>query len=373
MNISCLQDNLQKSLQLVGHISSRDQSLPILSTILLKAEDGKITLSTTNLELASSALLRGKIQSEGSVALPVKIFIDYISLLPKERVDIEVNEDYLVHIHCSNFSTKIRGCNPDDFPPLPLIESISSFQCEGEVLKKALQKTLFTLNSHESKPELSGLFFHYNQLLQQFIIVGTDAYRLAEISFKTKSDTQQDCSFIVPLKCAQEVYRLVSQEDQSHIVIHYQEYQITFMGQDAHILSKTIQGTYPDYKHIIPQQYATKAILDVEQFIKGVKSTSLFSQSTTSDIHIKLISTNRQGRIILSSSNATTGESVVQFDIDLQGEDNELIINYRYLIDGLQALSTKKALLSIVDSSSPCVLKPLEGEGYQYLIMPIRQ
>lgn len=373
MNISCLQDNLQKSIQLVSHLSGKDQSLPILSTILLKAEDGKITVQATNLELASLAHIRGKIQSEGSVALPAKIFIDYISLLPRERVDIEVHNDYLVHIHCLNYSTKIRGCNPDDFPPLPLIESQARIECEAEVIKKALQKTLFTVNIHESKPELSGFLFTYNSQNKQLYIIGTDAYRLAEAALNAQSSNENIMPFIIPLRCAQELYRLVSQDDQSSLTIHIQEYQIAFTTQNAYILSKLIQGTYPDYKQIIPQQFSTKIIFDVEQLIKGVKTTSLFSQSSTSDIHVKLISTNRQGRIFLSSSNTTTGESVVQFDVDFQGEDNEFVVNYRYLLDGLQALSTKKALLSIIDSASPCVLKPFESEGYQYLIMPIRQ
>lgn len=374
MNISCLQENLQKGLQLVSHVSGKEHHLPILSTILLKAHEGLITLYATNLELGASCTIRGKVEKEGSVAVPAKIFSDYISLLPKEKINIEIHEDYTLHITCHTYSTKILGMNPDEFPLLPPIESPSIIECQTTILKKALQQTLFTVSVNESKQELSGVLFSLNAESKKLTIVGTDAYRLAEYSLIVEESPREDHMFIMPLRTAQELSRILSVDVSGKALIEWNDHQISFSCDIYHLISKRIQGTYPDYTQIIPQSFATKVVLDVEQCIKAVKATSLFSKSTLSDIHIQCVTTNRdKGRLLLSSSNATSGESSVQLECDMQGSENEATLNFRYFLDGLQAIENKRAILSLIDNANPCILKPFEGEGYQYLIMPIRQ
>lgn len=374
MIISCLQENLHKGLQLVSHTTGKEQNLPILSSILIKAQEGLITLYATNLELGASCVIRGKVEKEGSIAVPAKIITDYISLLPKEKITIEVHEDFTLHIKCHNYSTKILGMNPDDFPLMPHIETPTVLECQGQLLKKALQQTLFTVSVNESKQELSGLLFSVTQETKKLTLVGTDAYRLAESSIQIGECPKEDQLFIVPLRTAQEVSRIVSADVSGRVRIEWNEHQISFICDSCQLISKRIQGTYPDYKQIIPQSFTTKLILDVDECIKAVKTTSLFSKSTLSDIHLQCMTTNRdQGRLLLSSSNSTNGESSVQLELEMQGNENNVTLNYRYFLDGLQALESKKALLSMIDNVNPCILKPLEGEGYQYLIMPIRQ
>ncbi len=374
MNISCLQENLQRGLQLVSHVTGKEQNLPILSTILFKTQEGLIVLYATNLEVGASCSIRGKVEKEGSVAVPAKIITDYISLLPKEKISIEVHEDNILHIKCHNYSTKILGLNPDEFPLMPSNESLYSIECQSAVLKKALQQTLFTVSINESKQELSGLFFMVTKESKKLTIVGTDAYRLGESSILLEKTPQDDQSFIMPLRTAQEISRILSADISGNVHIDWNDHQITFMCDTYTLISKRVQGTYPDYKQIIPQSFATKVILDVEECIKAVKTTSLFSKSTLSDIHVQCMTTTQDhGRLLLSSSNTTSGESSVQLELDVQGSENSITLNYRYFLDGLQALESKKALLSIIDNTNPCILKPLDEDGYQYLIMPIRQ
>jgi len=372
--ISCLQENLQRGLQFVSHVSNKEQHLPILSTILLKTHEGLITLHATNLELGASCSIRGKIEKEGSIAVPAKIFTDYISLLPKEKITIEVHDDYTLHITCHTYSTKILGMNPDEFPLMPNIESPRTLECQSAALKKSLQQTLFTVSANESKQELSGVLFSLTPQLKKLTLVGTDAYRLAETTLILESAPDEDDAFIMPLRSAQEIARTLGVDVSGKAQIEWNDHQISFSCDTYHLISKRIQGTYPDYTQIIPQSFTTKIVLSVYECIKATKTTSLFSKSTLSDIHIKCLTTNRdQGRILLSSSNATCGESNVQLECEVRGDENDITLNYHYFLDGLQALESKKALLTIIDNANPCILKPFEGEGYQYLIMPIRQ
>jgi len=372
--ISCLQENLQKGLQFISHLTGREQNLPILSSILFKTQDGLLMLYATNLEIGASCSIRGKIEKEGSIALPAKIFTEYISLLPKEKIDIELHDNNILHIKCQNYSTKIKGLDPNEFPPIPQLESPFSFEFQSAELKKALQYTLFTVSTQESKQELSGLLCLFQQEQSTITHVGTDAYRLAEYSLTTTQQIPTTESIIIPLRTAQEVLRMLQQDVSGKIRMEWNDHQLAFYCDSYQLISKRIQGTYPDYTQIIPQSFATKIVLNVEECIKAVKTTSLFSKSSLSDIHIQCLSTNRdQGRLLLSSSNAVTGESVVQLEVEMQGSENTITLNHKYFLDGLQALESPKALLSIIDNTNPCILKPIEKTGYQYLIMPIRQ
>ncbi|MEK7648764.1 MAG: DNA polymerase III subunit beta [Patescibacteria group bacterium] len=374
MNFSCLQENLQKGLQFVSHITGREQSLPILSSILFKTQDGLLTLYATNLEIGASCSIRGKIEKEGSIALPSKIFTEYISLLPKEKIDIELHDNNILHVKCQNYSTKIKGLDPNEFPLIPQLESPQQFEFQTEELKKAFQCTLFTVSPQETKQELSGLLCLFNHEQNTVVCVGTDAYRLAEYTLSPSQEIPLTESVIIPLRTAQEVLRMMQQDTSGKIRMEWNEHQIAFYCDSYQLISKRIQGTYPDYTQIIPQSFATKIVLDVDECSKAVKTTSLFSKSSLSDIHIQCLSTNRdQGRLLFSSSNAATGESVVQLEVEMQGSENAITLNYKYFLDGLQTLESTKGLLSIIDNTNPCILKPIEKPGYQYLIMPIRQ
>lgn len=374
MIISCLQENLQKGLQFISHVVGREQNLPILSSILFKTQDGLLTLYATNLEIGASCIIRGKIEKEGSVAVPAKIIAEYISLLPKEKIDIELHENNSIHIKCQNYSTKIKGLDSNEFPLIPRLESPHTIEFKSAELKKALQQTLFTVSTQETKQELNGLLCLFQQEQATVTWVGTDAYRLAEYTLTTSQELPVTENVIIPLRTAQEVLRMIQQDTSGKVSMEWNEHQIAFSCDSYHLISKRIQGTYPDYTQIIPQTFATKIVLDVEECIKAVKTTSLFSKSSLSDVHIQCISTNRdQGRLLLSSSNAITGESVVQLEVEMQGVENAITLNHRYFLDGLQALDGGKALLSIIDNTNPCILKPIEKTGYQYLIMPIRQ
>lgn len=374
MKVSCLQENLYRGLQIVRSSIGKEASLPILSSILFTADERGLSLNATNLEIGVHATIRGKIEENGSVALDAKTITDFVGLLPKEKIDISVTQDNSVSVKCQNFSTKIRGSNTEDFPIIPTLERNDVITCPLNEFKAALAKTIFAVSQNDARPELSGLLFHLNTQEKKITLAGTDAYRLSEKSFSITTNIQNDCDVILPIKTLQELLRIMQYGLGGMVEMYVVENQVLFICEGVELFSKRIQGTYPDYLQIIPKQFTTKVVIDRQEFAQAVKASSIFSKSGINDVQISIkAKESGRGTVAIHSSNMTVGENTATLDAQVDGSDNEILLNHRYLLDGLQTISEESVFFGAVDSTSPCVIKPLEAKDYLYLVMPIRQ
>lgn len=352
----------------------KESSLPILSTILLKTQDGVLSFSATNLEIGVYCVIRGKIEKEGSIAIDARTFTDYIGLLPKEKVEIEVGDDYVVSVRCQNYSTKIRGVNPEDFPIIPSLEKSSAIHIPVQELKDALASTLFAVVPNESRPELSGLLFHLSATKQLLTLVGTDAYRLGEKHVKVKSELSSDLDVILPLRTLQELIRIIQHGLGGTLELYVTDNQVLFVCEGTELYSKRIQGQYPDYTQIIPTNFVTTISLDRQELIQAIKTGSVFSKAGLQDIQLSFQAQDeKRGKLTVFTSNSTIGENKVSLDVQMEGNNVEVVLNYKYLLDGLQTIQDERVFVYIVDGESPCVIKPEKAENYRYLVMPIRQ
>lgn len=381
MKLSCTQENLNRSLAIVSHIASRNANLPILNNVLLKIKDKMIKLVTTNLEIGISCGVRGKIEEEGAATLEAKLLTDYISLLPNERVDIKLR-DQNVEIKCKNFETKMRATSAEEFPLLPQIEKASPYICKISDLREALSQVIFAVSPNETRPEINGVLFNFvveggeNKL----ILAATDSYRLAEKKLVTIETVPKPHSVIVPAKTLGELLRILSilkdaDEDISDTLsIYISENQILFSCGDVEIISRIIEGQYPDYRQIIPETSRTLVTVTKSDFIKAVKAASLFAKSGINGVNLILNPKKENfGEIIISASSSQAGENTSKIEAKIEGEKNSIILNYRYLLDGLQNIDSEEIILGVNDSNSPCFLRPTKKTDYLYLIMPIKQ
>lgn len=375
MKFSCLQENLLKGIQLVLSASSKESSLPILSTLLLKTDQGSLVVSATNLELGVRCTIRGKVEEEGCIALDARLFSDTISLLPKEKIELEIKDSTILIIRCENYSTKIRGVNPDDFPLIPTCERKKSLIFSCQELKKALQSTLFVVSTQERiQPELRGLFLHFLPQQKKVLCVSTDGFRLAERSVQVTSTCTEEIKIILPFKTSVELLRGISLFEQEECEMWCTENQVLFLYGTSELTSKLINGAYPDYTHIIPKTSITKAVVEAKECLKAFKTVGLFSKIDVYDIQMEFtILQEGRGELRCFSSNATTGEGEVKIPIEIKGIDQKITLNYRYLVDGFQTSDEEKITLELIDSYSPCVIKPLKQQEKLYLIMPIRE
>ena len=376
MKISCTQENLNQGLMVVGHIASKNANLPILSNILIKIEDKLLTLSATNLEIGATIQIRSKVEKEGEYSVDAKLFSDYVLFLPNERIDLELEDDNL-KITCEKQKTKIKGQTSAEFPLIPKIEKKNPYIVSARDFKQAISEVIFAVANSESRPEISGIFMGLDAA--NLILTATDSYRLAEKKIKLKDNKNNtERKIIIPVKTLQEISRIlgilkddVSLEEVENMEIYLSENQIMFSYNNVDLISRLIEGQYPDYTQIIPSSYKTKALIEVKDLIKAVKTSSLFTKSGINDVKIELNPTDKE--VIITSSSAQTGENISKIEAAIEGEINNIVLNYLYLLDGLQNIASSKVILEINDNNSPCVIKPETTKDYIYIIMPIKQ
>jgi DNA polymerase-3 subunit beta len=375
MKLISVQENLKKGLLLVSHGTGKNINLPILNNIMIKAYHNTIELISTNLEIGIIHKLRGKVEDDGEFTVDAKIITEYVNLLPSENVEIEEVEGEL-KIECDNYKTKIKGESAKEFPLIPTVSSDNNYSCLAVDLKKALNSVAFAVSNSENRIELSGVMFNFED--EKLTLVATDSYRLAEktISIKINSGSINQ-KIIVPARTVQEVLRILSNynsedlsfEQNGEVTMAVSDNQILFTIDSVDLVSRLINGQYPDYKQIIPDKSKTTIITSKQNLSRAVKAVAIFSKTGINDVSLEF----KNNKIIISASSGQSGESRVDVDAEIEGIDNEVAINYRYLVDGLNNITSDKVKLSVVSNNTPCVLTADKGDDYLYVVMPIRQ
>lgn len=375
MKITCLQENLNLGLQMTGHLVNKNINLPILNNVLIEAKEGGLKLSCTNLEIGINCFVRCKVEKEGSFTIEGKLLSEYVNLLPNDQIEMELQENDFFQVKCKNYQTKIKGIEATDFPVIPQIEKNNAYKINLAEFKKAISQVVFAVAPSETRPEISGVLLSFNKVEKnKIVMVGTDSYRLAEKKIECNNNKEEQ-EVIVPLKTFQELLRILSNiKDQSNgpeeIEIHLSENQILFVIDGIELISRLIEGQYPDYKQIIPQEAKTKVLATTSELVKMIKTVSLFSKTGIFDINFVF----EPGRgLILKATNTQVGESVSELDVEFTGDKNETILNYRYLLEGLNNIETGEVEVSLVDGNIPCLIKPKENDDYLYIVMPIKQ
>ncbi len=373
MKFTILQENLKEALYITGHISGKNINLPILNNILIKAEQGDLSFISTDLEIGIINKKRGKIDKSGELTVDSKIFSDYISLLPNEKVDLELIGEEL-HIKCKNYNTKIKIQDSSDFPIIPEIEKGENFFIKAKNLKKALSQVVFATSNSETRMELTGVLFEL--IDNNLVLAATDSYRLAEKKIKIENKENKSFRIIIPAKTIQELTRILSNIkeetlDQEDVEIKISDNQTKFVVDGTELISRLIEGQYPDYKQIIPTKSNTKSTAYKQELIRSVKMASLFSKSGINDVNLDF--PQGKNKIIISSISGQAGENFTEMDAEVKGTDNGIVVNFRYLLDGLNNMNTEKVVIELSDSNTPCIIKPENDDSYLYIIMPIKQ
>ncbi|OGL74535.1 DNA polymerase III subunit beta [Candidatus Uhrbacteria bacterium RIFCSPHIGHO2_02_FULL_60_10] len=383
MKFSCTQENLHQGLSVVSHIANKNINLPILSNVLIKCDTAGLKLLTTNLEIAINCVVRGKVEAAGEFTVPSKLFSDYVALLPKDRVDVSLEGNSLV-ISCGTYKTTLHGVPASEFPLIPTIDRKQRIAVSVSELKKAIGQVLFAVAPNESRPEISGVMMRFMPTSGglRIVLAGTDSYRLAEkvVAADTTHSTSitESVSVIVPSRTVAELIRILGvfkdeASGPSQLEIFIGDNQIMFAFNNTEIVSRTIEGKYPDYRQLIPDRFETEVVVEKEELLRAVRTTSLFSRTGLNDVHLTF---RPDQPIHLSSRNNQTGEHAVDLEGVVNGKNNEVTVNFRYFQDGIANIESGGVTLQLIDGMSPCVIRPVsDGKDgdYLYIVMPIRQ
>lgn len=375
MKIFSLQENLKQGLDLVSHVAGKNVNLPILNNVLIKAEAGKIRLIATNLEIGIISTVRGKIDAEGSFTVNAKIISDCVGLLPNKKIGLEQKDNDLL-VDCENYQAKVKGQSAEEFPLIPEVDRKNYFSAEAEVVKNAISQVIFATPSSETRLELSGVLFMFSG--NSLTIAATDSYRLAEKKLQIKSNNQEEKKIIVPAKTLQELIRVLSvnldsevEENNKEIKFYISDNQILFTYGSTELVSRLIEGQYPDYQQIIPTVSKTKIIIDRQELTRAVKMASLFSKTGINDVNLDFPLGKNQ--TVVSSVSGQTGENITNLEAKVTGEENSIVVNYRYLLEGLSNIEKEAVRIEVIDGNTPCLIRPEQDESYLYIIMPIKQ
>lgn len=368
MKFSCTQENLKRGLSLVSPIAAKSPHLPILSHIMLKADAGMLTVLGTNLEIGVTTTIRGKVEGVGQCVVPAQVFTNYVSLISGDRVDCSLEGTELIITSGSQHS-KIRSADVTEFPLLPTIDKSRLLSVPRQELLRALEHVLPCVAGDDTRPELTGVYMSLQGSV--LMLASTDSYRLAEYKLPVAPTGLTDLKVIVPGKSLTEVYRIFSSVDAQQVEVVFADNQAMFRTEEVELLTRLIEGRFPEYQQIIPTQFNTTALVNTEDLKRACKAASLFTKSGMNDVHLKFDTERKQ--ITISAANNQLGENVSGVDAETSGQENSIVFNFRYLLDGISSVKSNKVKVSLIDANNPALFVPEEASEQLYILMPIKQ
>jgi DNA polymerase-3 subunit beta len=367
MKLIILRTNLIDGLNSVERAISESSNLPILKNILIKIDGGSIVFISTNLELAVECIVPGKVIEKGEITIPFSIFNSIIKNLNSERISLEEKNKKVV-ISTDNYEAVIQGQDPKEFPIIPpIINKNKKLKINTNDFKEALGSVIVAAQYSDIRPEISGVFFNHSDNI--FTLVATDSFRLSERKIDTKliQTDLDDFSAIIPLKTASELMRFFSKDEILEISIDPN--QILFSTKNEKIISRLIDGNFPDYKAVVPKQTQNEVVVDRNELINALKLASAFA-GRANNITLKI--GDGKKTIEVYSVDNSLGENCYKIPIKLKGEKFSLVFNWKYLLDGLKIYKNNEVVLGVNSPDRPVVIKTPTEPQLIYVAMPIK-
>jgi len=366
MKLIILKNNFIEGLTALERAVKEDSTLPILKNFFIGVENNRIILIATNLEIAIKYFLPGKIIEPGETTLPFSLTNNIVKNLISERIDLETKEKKIL-IKTDNYEALISTNSPEEFPLIPKITNQNNFlKFKLTDFKESLNKVLVAGSFSNIRQEINGVFFHLEEDVLK--LVATDSFRLAEKTYqKEQFETNfKKLSFILPLKTAQEILRIPDGEE---INIFVDAHQILFRSENEEIISRLIDGQFPDYQAVVPKEFETQLKINREELIKAIKLTSAFSGGL-GDISLKI--TDNKKFLTLTAQSEQLGENRYLIPIKINGQPFSLILNWRYLIDGLKIYQSEEVEIGINKNDKPLMIKSPNDPFLFYILMPLK-
>jgi DNA polymerase III subunit beta len=368
MKVKCQQKDLAFALNLVNRAVSPNTTLPVLNNILIKAQGKKLYFSATNLEVAMTYFIDAEVFNEGAVTIPAKLITNYVALLKDAEVEIKLEEGLNLSLKTPLSHTKIKGIDAGEFPIIPEVEKGEEFSIETGLFSIAINQVGFAASSNVSRPVLTGVLFRLEGA--NLSMVATDSYRLSEKHLQLKKGVNEALDCIIPSHTVSELGKILSLFSEDEVNCHVTKNQILFSISNLKIISRLIEGNFPDYKKIIPNSSKTHVDVSVPELVLAVKKVSLFVRETNNNIKI---SVTNNGKLIVATDETQIGEGTAEVDVKMEGENNKVALNAQYILDVLSHISDQRVKLAIDNKVAPVTIKPAKKESnYTHIIMPLK-
>ncbi|HVV25566.1 MAG TPA: DNA polymerase III subunit beta [Candidatus Saccharimonadales bacterium] len=362
MKLQVTQENLNRALNSVARVANSRGTLPILANVLIKTTNNRLSLSATNLDIAITHYIGAKVTDEGSITVPARLMQDFVGSLPQGVINLELQENKL-HVTTDQYNSVVNGIVADDFPAMPAITDGKKWSVDGAAFKKGLQQVVFAASNDETRPVLTGV------LLQTFegklYMVATDSYRLTE---KQIGANKEEIQLLIPASAMQDLLRVLGDsEDKVHITSG--EQQVLFQVGDVELVTRLLDGKYPDYRKLIPAKFTTEARLKRADLVNVAKVSSLFARESAGSVTIEVDEGAKQ--LSIRSVASQLGENTATAEAKVSGSGS-ITLNSRYLLDGLNALSGDEVVFGFNGKLEPTLLHDPANPDYKHIIMPLK-
>lgn len=362
MKLQVTQENLSRALGSVAKVANSRGTLPILSNVLVKTVGTRVSIAATNLDIAITHYIGSKVSEEGAITVPGRLMQDFVSSLPSGVIDLRLDENKL-HIETEQYQSTINGISAEDYPVMPAITSGKQWKVGTKILKAGLQQVIIAASNDEARPVLTAVFVHAHE--GQLYLVATDSYRLAE---KRLMPTKEEISLLIPASALQDLLRILGDDDEQVTVTH-DEQQVLFKVGDIELVTRLIDGNYPDYRKLIPGGFATSATLKRVDLNNITKVSSLFARESAGSVTINLDEPKQA--VSIRSVASQLGENTASANAEVNG-DGTITLNSRYILDALHALGGEQASIGFNSKLEACVLRDPKAEDYLHIIMPLK-
>lgn len=367
MKLSCLQADLALALSLVNRAVSPNNTLPVLNNILVKAEGKRLFLCATNLEIAISASFEAEIANEGALTVPAKVFSSYVSLLEEINVDLDVLNGNTLVVKTAGSESKMKGISSEEFPLLPKLDNPTVLVLPVEEIKQAIEQVVFASSTNISRPVLTGLYWKLTG--NTLKLVATDSYRLGEKTVELQDASESDMTFIVPAKTAQELSKILESAKEKTFEVRIGKGQILFKVGGVELMSRLIEGNFPDYERILPKEIKTELTISNEAFTLALKKLSVIVRENNNNVKVRA----QEGKLFIFSDETQVGQGACEVPAaGMKGENIETALNVQYLLDVLSHLKGENVHFGLNDGLSPVMVTPAQSSGYLHIIMPLK-
>ncbi|MEM8534074.1 MAG: DNA polymerase III subunit beta [Chloroflexota bacterium] len=375
MKLSCLQENLKRGLAVVGHAVAGKSTLPVLSNILLATDEGRLKLAATNLEIGITCWIGAKVDEEGAVTIPAKLLSDYVSGLPNDKISMALDaRTQMLTVQCGReFVANMKGIESEEFPIIPTIEDRTpTVSFPPDVLREAIDQVAFAAANDDTRPVLAGVLLRLKDDTATF--AAADGFRLSVRTIALPEPVTEPMEVIIPSRTLTELSRIIGDtEGPVEVTVTASGGQILFHTEEMDLVSRLIEGKFPDFERIIPSSYATRSVLETQELAKAVKLASYFANASANIVKLTFESGGdlEPGKLTLSANAAEVGDNQSSLDVMITGEGGQLALNVRFLSEALSAMKTSQIALETQTAQSPGVFRPIGTEGYIHIVMPM--
>ena len=367
MKLSVMQENLARGLSVVSRAVSSRSTLPVLANVLLRTEDAGLKLTATNLEIGITCWIPGRIDTEGATTIPARLLTDLVGTLPSsEKVDLELQGTDTLHIRCGRFATHVKGIEADEFPTIQTAGERPTTRISQKLLRRALAETVFAAASDEARPILTGVLARFEG--DRLTLAAADNYRIAVRTIDVL-DPVEAVSVVIPARSLHELERVLADtDDPVELVLAQGRNQVLFHLDGIDIVSRLIDGQFPNYQQVLPAAHATRAEFDREELLRAVRPAALIASSSANIVKLQV---GADAAITVTAA-AEVGDYTGDVEAAVEGDATTIAFNARYLNDVLGNVMADRFALELNGPLSPGVFRPIDDASYVHVVMPVR-